>query len=352
MRILHIQIPEFYLTIERDRRNVAEESDVAIHFPESPGFVVTCSSSALEAGVRHRLPLEKARAIRPGCIFIPADFQLYAQISEQLNMRIREQYPFTEQLDFYEWFCDLSDEDDEADPFQPLLLSRLCDRYPFRPAFSVSTNKFLAKLGNETGRSFEGGQADAQLRDVPIDHFWGIPKKWIAALRLMGAETIGDVGRLDPEALEQKFPRVGRRLLQLGLGEDDHEVSPFAKPSRLSLAATLRPTGSGGMPVKFLTEMAEALSGKLVKGGHSGFALRLEISAGGRTWSQRYRFLLPTVRASSILVGATSMFKKIHALLPPDEAFQVTLSVDDIVYDRDRYQMHGAPRTDLEVMEE
>ena len=102
----------------------------------------------------------------------------------------------------------------------------------------------------------------------------------------------------------------------------------------------------------FIASLAEELSAQLVKSGHTGFALRLEIIGCGQTVSHRYRFLLPTVRSSSILVGATSMLKKVRELLPAEGTIQLNLSVNDIVYNRDVYQMHGSPYADLEVLSE
>lgn len=348
MRILHLQIEDFYITIEQRKQNAPPDAGMVIHFPEDPGFVVARSSSAGDAGIRLRMPLEKAKAVLPNGIFVPADFQLYANTSDQLNTRLRDLYPFTEQLDFYEWFCDLSDE--ESEDVQNALQAKLCDRYPFRLRVCLSGNKFLAKLGNETGRTIEAAGARDLLNDMPVEEFWGIPKKWIVQLKEMGIVKIGEIGGLDPDLLEKKFPEAGHRLVRLGRGEDDHEVQPFAKPSKLSRAATLRLSDDEEKLKKFLSGLAAELSEQLVKGGHIGFALRLEITGGGQRVSHRYRFLLPTVRTSSILVGAMSMLKKMRGLLPSEGSIEVNLAVDDIVYDRDVYQLHGSPRADLELM--
>lgn len=351
MRVLHLCIREFYLTIERTRQKTAADDKMVIHFPEEPGFVVTQSSSAHAAGIRSRMPLEKAREILPDGIFIPADFQLYASVSDQINSRIRDLYPFTEQLDFYEWFTDLSGEE-EGEKFKNVLQSRICHRYPFQLTFSLSKNKFLAKLGNDTGRTFETGPVREMLGDTSVDYFWGIPRKWVGEFKQMGIASIGEIGGLDPELLEKQFPNAGRRLVQLGRGEDDNDVQPFSKPSRLTRSAVMKLSDGEDAQKDFISGLAEELSAQLVKSGHTAFALRLEIVGCGQTVSHRYRFLLPTVRSSSILVGATSMLKKVRELLPAEGTIQLNLSVDDIVYNRDVYQMHGSPYADLEVMSE
>lgn len=349
MRVLHLCIQDFYLTIERTKQNVPPAAKMVIHFPEDPGFVVSESASAREAGVRSRMPLDHAKSILPDGLFFPADFQLYAQISEQLNTRLRERYPFTEQLDFYEWFSDVTGED-ETEEIEPSLSQRLRHRYPFELKCNFSRNKFLAKLGNDISKKIQSEIVRDTLNTTPLENFWGIPKKWIVELKAMGIETIGEVGGLDPDLLEKKFPTAGLRLVRLGRGEDDHEVQPFSKPSRLSRSASCRITPEEPVPSKILTAMSEELSDQLIKSGYTGFALRLDVIGSGQKVSHRYRFLLPTVRPSSILVGASSMMKKMQDLLPKEGTVQVSLSVDDIVYNRDVYQMHGSPKSDLEVL--
>lgn len=351
MKILHLEIAEFYLTIERSRRKVPPDADLVIHFPEEPKFVVTQSSTPAAAGIRSRMPIEKARKLWPSGVFVPADFRLYAQVSDQLNTRLRDMFPFTEQLDFYEWFSDLSDQDTGG--LDDSIRRHFCGQYPFRPALSLSRNKFLAKLGNDAGRSFEDASAGAAgevLLSTGIEHFWGIPKKWIGKFKQMGVNTIGAISLVDPELLEETFPKASRRLSMLGRGEDDHEVRPFSKPSRLTRNGMMRRDDSAAAWRKLFSGMAEELSGQLARSGHVGFSLRMEITGGGQQVTHRYRFLLPTVRPSSILVGATSMLKKMESLLPPAGALDINLSVEDIVYDRELYQMRGGPRSDLQVL--
>ncbi|MBI4179759.1 hypothetical protein HY522_10100 [bacterium] len=348
MRIVHVSVRDFYLTIERARLGLGEEAALALHFPDEPGFVVACSESAAARGVRRRMPLDKARAALPDGVFVPADYQSYARISDQLNSSLRERYPFTEQLDFYEWFSDLTEEPDGWS--EDLLRENFRRPYPFRVDIHASRNKFLAKLGNETGRTI----SDPHIRDVlsglDLKHFWGIPRKWIQEFKKMGLEKIGEVGGLDAELLEKKFPGQGRRMAALGRGEDDHEVLPFAKPTRLSRNGMFRMAEGSESHKKILTRLTGELSDQLQKNGHAGFALTLEMTGGGQRVTHRYRFLLPTSRPSSLLVGALSMLKKMRDLLPEAAPLELNLSVCEIVCDRERYQLHGSPRSDLEIL--
>ena len=348
MKILHVLIPDYYLTVERARRRLAPEIDMVIHFPETPGFVVTQSSGAEAWGVKPAMMLEKAQALVPEGTFLEADFQTYSRVSEQLNADIRDLYPFTEQIDAAEWFCDLTDE--QGTDFRPALENILRAKFPFDVRLGVSRNKFLAKLGNDTGRACDGAEVRHILAETPIDRFWGIPQKWIKEFRQMGIATIGEVGGLDPAVLEKKYPNAGLRLVRLGQGEDDHEVHPFAKPTRLSRAGRIKLTADEAAIRAFIQCMAEELSEQLQKGGHAAFTIFLDVTGAGQKVSHRYRFVVPTVRSSSLLVGADAMLKKIRSMLPDNVALDLNLSVCEIVPDRESYQFHGSPRADFEVM--
>lgn len=349
MKILYIHIEEFYLTIERSRKKISD-GPIVIHFPEEPGFVVTASTDAKAHGIRPQMTLEKAQAALPGGTFIPADFQTYSQISESLNTALRDLYPFTEQIDFYAWFSDITDHDD-AD-IRDILRRRLCVMHPFQISHCISENKFLAKLGVDTGQAFDSPEINRRLAETSLDHFWGVPRKYITELRNMGLANIGDLTRVETKTLEAKFPRVANRLLQLANGRDDYQVQPFSKPSKLSRSGRIRMTDSDADKRKFLAKLSDELGVHLARTGYVAFALHMDIIGDGQKLSNRYRFLLPTIRPSSILVGATSLFKKMRDMLPATGSVEVTLSVNDIVYNREQYQLHGAPPADIELMTE
>lgn len=109
-----------------------------------------------------------------------------------------------------------------------------------------STGVFVRHVEPDAARTF--------LEGLPMRHFWICPHAIQLQLTLLGFRTVGEVARLGPEALTERFGPIGWDLWQKSRGVDPSPVLPAYPPP--SVARGLDLDGSGFS----LTEQGAALA--------------------------------------------------------------------------------------------
>jgi DNA polymerase-4 len=226
--VLHVDIDAFFAAIEQVRDPRLAGKPVIV----GAGVIASCSYEARRFGLRAGMSLSEARRLCPSAVIIEGHAQVYRCFAERIFDLCREVAPAVEcHLD--EAYCDLSGTERlHGDPLAAAraLKERIREGTGLAVTCGVGPNRMLAKLIGKTVKPdglarITAGEADAFLRDRPIDQLAGVGHAHAHTLRSMNLDTIGDLRALPVEVLEGLFGVNGRLLHERCRGRDTAPVT-------------------------------------------------------------------------------------------------------------------------------
>jgi len=107
----------------------------------------------------------------------------------------------------------------------------------------VAPNKFLAKVASDLGKPdgfvvVDPAGVQEFLDPLPVGRLWGVGRVSDRALNEMGVRTIGQLRRLPPNVLTDRFGAMGQQLWELAQGIDDRPVVPDHEAKSISHETT------------------------------------------------------------------------------------------------------------------
>ncbi len=243
--ILHLDLDAFFCAVEENHNPALKGRAFAVGGrPEERGVVASCSYAARRMGVRSAMPMARAIRLCPGLIIVSSRHRVYREVSEKVMRVLHEQTSLVEQISIDEAFLDVSDIRDEPQRFGRGLQARIRDELLLPCSIGIASNKLMAKLATEVGKSLalqkikaQGlaeppnaltvvpfGEETAFLDPLPADMLWGVGPKTSARLAELGMRTIGDIARWPELELIRLFGENGRDLARHARGIDDRPV--------------------------------------------------------------------------------------------------------------------------------
>src|SRR5438270_2922550 len=108
--ILHLDLDAFYASLEqRDHPEYRGEPVIVGGSPDRRGVVATGSYEARKFGVHSAMPSRTAYRLCPQAIFLPARFEVYRAVSQQIMAIFRQQTALVEPLSLDEAYLDVTD---------------------------------------------------------------------------------------------------------------------------------------------------------------------------------------------------------------------------------------------------
>src|SRR5579864_3221976 len=208
--ILHIDLDAFYASIEqRDHPEYRGKPVIVGGSPDRRGVVATASYEARKFGVHSAMPSRTAYRLSPQAIFLPARFEVYRAVSQQIMAIFRQQTTLVEPLSLDEAYLDVTDtahDLDEAARLAREIKQHIWDQTSLTASAGVSYCKFLAKIASDAQKPdgltvISREEAPAFLEALPIEKFFGVGKVTAAKLRELGIQTGADLKRLGEERL-------------------------------------------------------------------------------------------------------------------------------------------------------
>jgi DNA polymerase-4 len=235
--ILHVDIDAFFAAIEQLRDPRLAGRPVIV----GAGVIASCSYEARRFGLRAGMALSEARRRCPDAVILEGHAQTYRCFAERIFELCRQMAPAVEcHLD--EAYCDLTGTGRlHGDPLATAaaLKRRVRAATGLAVTCGVGPNRMLAKLVGKTVKPdglarVTAAEADAFLRDRPIEQLAGVGHAHGKTLRSMNLNTIGDLRALPVEVLEALFGASGRLLHERCRGRDTAAVTEREVP--LSIA--------------------------------------------------------------------------------------------------------------------
>jgi nucleotidyltransferase/DNA polymerase involved in DNA repair len=198
------------------------------------GVVAACSYEARPFGIRSALPISRAYRLCPRGIYVRPRISRYAELSEQIFDVLRNVTDLVEPVSIDEAFLDVTGSRRAFGPAEAIgrsLKARIRAEIGLVASVGLAPNKFLAKIASDLGKPdgfvvVPPGGEQSFLDPLPIARLWGVGPKTEARLRQVGFQTVGQIARAAPEALDTVLGSAGRELWDLAHGRDDRPVVP------------------------------------------------------------------------------------------------------------------------------
>ncbi|HET6595483.1 MAG TPA: DNA polymerase IV [Anaerolineales bacterium] len=297
--ILHIDLDAFYCAVEETRQPALRGRAFAVGGkPEERGVVASCSYAARRMGVRSAMPMGKAVRLCPGLIIVPSRHNLYSEVSRQVMERLHGLTSLVEQISIDEAFLDISDIHEPPETTAQKLQSRIRDELQLPCSIGIASNKMVAKIATEVGKSLALreikekseakppnaltvvplGEEAAFLSLLPADMLWGVGPKTSARLTELGIYTIGDMAKWPESELVRMFGENGRDLARHSKGIDDRPVVTEHETKSISQEITYsRDVREDSVLYKTLHEMSIEVGKQLRRNNLAGKTVKLKL---------------------------------------------------------------------------
>jgi len=197
------------------------------------GVVLAASYEARAFGVYSPMGLTQARRLCPQAIVVGPRFEAYSEASKQVFEIFDQTSPVVEGLSIDEAFLDVRGMEQIAGTPTEMavrLRSQVRERVGLPITVGVARTKFLAKVASGVAKP-DGllvvptdGEL-AFLHPLPVERLWGVGVVTARKLHDRGLTTVGDVARLDEDALVAALGQAaGRHLHALAHNRDPRPV--------------------------------------------------------------------------------------------------------------------------------
>jgi DNA polymerase IV len=285
--ILHRDLDAFYASVEqRDRPEYRGKPVIVGGSPDRRGVVATASYEARQFGVHSAMPSRTALRLCPSAIFLPARFEVYRAVSQQIMAIFRQHTDLVEPLSLDEAFLDLTASvHDLAMAVQRAreIKRQIRERTELTASAGVSYCKFLAKIASDRNKPdgltvITPLEASAFLEALPIEKFFGVGKVTAARLRTVGIQTGADLKRLGDRRLRELLGKHGAQLYHYACGEDNRPVEPVRVRKSVGKEVTLEhDIRDIGEMEHILEKLATQVEHRLLELGLAGKTLTLKV---------------------------------------------------------------------------
>ncbi len=239
-----------------------------------------------EFGVHSAMPSRTAYRLCPQAIFLPARFEVYRDVSQQVMAIFRQQTSLVEPLSLDEAYLDVTDTApnlDEAARLAREIKRQIWDQTNLTVSAGVSYCKFLAKIASDAHKPdgltvISQEEAAAFLEALPIEKFFGVGKMTAARLRELGIQTGADLKHMGEERLRDLLGKHGGQLYRYVCGEDDRPVEPARERKSVGKEVTLERDIRDRVEMERILEMlAHQVEHRLTELGIAGRTLTLKV---------------------------------------------------------------------------
>ncbi len=237
-KILHLDLDAFFCAVEELHDPSLKGKAFAVGGKaDRRGVVASCSYAARMYGVHSAMPMSRAQRLCPDLIVVSSRYGNYGEVSKQV-MALIEITPFIEKISIDEAFMDVTGLPEPIEEIAKSLQKRVNDELHLPISIGGATNKLVAKIANDWGKSQRKGSTPPNtitiippgeeaefLAPLPVQSLWGVGPKTAEKLETVGITTIGALAETSPETLEMMFGRFGPDLRKRAQGIDDRPIS-------------------------------------------------------------------------------------------------------------------------------
>ena len=292
-KIIHVDLDAFFCSVEE----LLDPSLIGVPFAvggntNGRGVVASASYAARQYGVRSAMPSNQALRLCPQLKFTHRSHHLYSDYSDKVMAVLRDYTPLFQQMSVDEAYLDVSDLRQSAESTARQIQARIDREIKLSTSMGVATNKLVAKLANDYGKSqvrtgrpphaitvIEPGKEAEFLAPLDIQCMLGIGPKTAEKLRSRGIQTIGDLAAMDEKSLAPFFGNYALELKEKAMGISHSRVH-FEHESQKSCSNETT-FNSDSVDVNFLLDklrsQAEKVGYRLRRDGLAGSVVQIKL---------------------------------------------------------------------------
>ena len=231
-RIIHIDMDAFYASVEQRDDPALRGRPVAVGGAGARGVVASASYEARKFGVHSAMSSVTARRKCPELVFVPARFDVYNAVSQQISAIFERYTPLIQPLSLDEAYLDVTAswvDRGSATAIAEEIRAAIREETGLTASAGVSYNKSLAKLASDH-RKPDGlfvitpQMALDFVAELPVGKFRGVGPVTAAKMNKLGIHTGLDLRRQTQEFLRAQFGKAGDFFHHLARAEDDRPV--------------------------------------------------------------------------------------------------------------------------------
>lgn len=311
-KIIHIDMDAFFASVEQYDNPELRGRPVAVSGGEIRGVVSAASYEARKFGVRSAMSGVLAKKLCPELVFVPARFERYKEISQQIRRIFFDYTDLVEPLSLDEAYLDVT-QNKKGNPSATLIASEIRERIfketGLRASAGISVNKFIAKVASDINKP-NGQKTIAQdevlpfLEALPIENFYGIGEVTQQKMYKLGIFTGKDLKSKTEEFLIEHFRKSGTYYYHIVRGIHNSEV----KTNRIRKSIAAEHTFSKNLTsevfmLQKLEKISEELEKRLLKSEVSGKTVTLKIKYSDFSQQTRSKTLPYFIKDKSVLLA-------------------------------------------------
>jgi DNA polymerase-4 len=198
------------------------------------GIVLAANYEARSHGVRTTMVVNQARRLCPNLVLVPPDHAFYEEKSRQVMALLSEYTPLVEPNSIDEAWLDMTGTENLfGTPQQAAaaIMARIRQELGLWCSIGIAENKYLAKIAADMKKPMGItelwlAQVPEKLWPLPVGELLGVGRKSAERLERLGIRTVGELAKLEPQALGRLFGKGGYDLWRHAHGQDDTPVTP------------------------------------------------------------------------------------------------------------------------------
>ncbi len=325
--IIHLDLDAFFCAVEEQRDPALRGRPFAVGGrPDSRGVVTSASYMARKFGVHSAMPMAQAARLCPDLRVVPPNFAAYRAASQQVMARLHALTPLVEQISIDEAFLDVTALDEPGDILAAQLQTTIRDELALSCSLGVATNKLVAKVATDVGKSLvrsgkmpqaicvvPPGDEATFLAPLPATALWGVGPRTAERLAELGIHTIGDIAAWPAADLARRFGQHGEDLARRARGSDDRPIVTERAAKSISQETTFaRDVTDRATLERTLREQAAEIAQKLRRNDLAGSTVKLKIRwPDFSTPTRQLTLPQPTDEPEAITEAALRLFQQI-----------------------------------------
>ena len=233
-KIIHIDMDAFFASVEQRNNPKLRNKPIAVGHASARGVVAAASYEARKYGVKSAMPSVTAMRLCPQLQFVEPHFEVYKEVSSQLNTIYHDFTELVEPLSLDEAFLDVTSnniDNPSATLIAKEIKQRILSETKLTASAGISYNKFLAKIASDYNKPdglfvITPKEAQAFIKELEIERIYGVGKVTAERMHRIGIHKGGDLLRFTELQLNEYFGKSGSMFFQFARGIDQRSVEP------------------------------------------------------------------------------------------------------------------------------
>ncbi len=231
-KIIHIDMDAFFAAVEQRDNPELRGKPIAVGFDGPRGVVSTASYEARKWGVHSAQSIVQAKQRCPQLIVVPCRHEHYKDISRQIHEIFHEYTDMIEPISIDEAFLDVTDNKKDMEMAVDIareIKTRIREKTGLTASAGISYCKFLAKVASDYRKpdgicTIHPDRALDFIARLPVESFWGVGRKTLQRMHLMGIFTGADLRAVSENRLVETFGKAGHVFHDFARGIDNRPV--------------------------------------------------------------------------------------------------------------------------------